>query len=130
MERFLKTLSEKSKKSFCEDRKVMWLVQVRQKHSTKLATDLLSYNKNALTASFRLACLEIRSRNEEAINSTRSRIYSIKVVYFQLYPRGVFLRIFTGYTRKCKGLDSREITSLPEIKKVIYMAPHKTVCIQ
>ena len=25
-------------------------------------------------------------------------------------------------TRKFKGLDSREITSLPEIKKVIYMA--------
>ena len=27
-------------------------------------------------------------------------------------------------TRKFKGLDSREITSLPEIKKVIYMARH------
>ena len=27
-------------------------------------------------------------------------------------------------TRKFKGLDSREITSLPEIKKVIYMTHH------
>ena len=27
-------------------------------------------------------------------------------------------------TRKFKGLDSREIISLPEIKKVIYMARH------
>ena len=27
-------------------------------------------------------------------------------------------------TRKFKGLDSREITSLPEIKKGIYMARH------
>ena len=27
-------------------------------------------------------------------------------------------------TRKFKGLDSREITSSPEIKKVIYMARH------
>ena len=35
-------------------------------------------NKNALTA-VSLACLEIRSRNEEVINSTRNRIYSLKV---------------------------------------------------
>ena len=39
-------------------------------------------------------------------------------------------------TRKFKGLDSREITSLPEIKKVIYMARHfnhritREICIQ
>ena len=31
---------------------------------------LFSKNKNALTAAITLACLEIRSRNEEAINST------------------------------------------------------------
>ena len=31
-------------------------------------------NKKALTAAASLACLEIRSRNEEAINSTRNRI--------------------------------------------------------
>ena len=36
-------------------------------------------NYNAPTAAFSLACLEIRSRNEEAINSTRNRIYSLKV---------------------------------------------------
>ena len=34
-------------------------------------------NKNALTAAFSHACLEIRSRNEEAINSKRNRIYSL-----------------------------------------------------
>ena len=28
------------------------------------------------------------------------------------------------YTREFKGLDSREITSLPEIEKVIYMVRH------
>ena len=43
-------------------------------------------NKNTLTAAFRLACLEIRSRNEEeTINSTRNMIYSLKVLYFPLY---------------------------------------------
>ena len=38
-----------------------------------------------------LACLEIRSRNEEAINSTRNIIYSPKVFYFLLYRRRYFL---------------------------------------
>ena len=42
-------------------------------------------NKNVLTAAFSLTCLEIRSRNEEAINSTRNRIYLLKVFYFLLY---------------------------------------------
>ena len=46
---------------------------------------------NALTAACRLAYLEIRSRNEEAINSTRNRIYSLKVFYFLLYRRRYFL---------------------------------------
>ena len=36
-------------------------------------------NKNALTV-VSLACLEIRSRNEEVINSTRNRIYSLKAL--------------------------------------------------
>ena len=39
-------------------------------------------DKNALTATFSLACLEIRSRNGEAINSTQNRIYSVKVFLF------------------------------------------------
>ena len=30
-------------------------------------------------------CLEIRSRNEEVINSTRNTSYSLKVFYFLLY---------------------------------------------
>ena len=41
-------------------------------------------NKNALTTAITLACLEIRSRNEEPINSTRNRIYLLKVFYFLL----------------------------------------------
>ena len=53
--------------------------------------------KNALTSACRLAYLEIRSRNEEAINSTRNRIYSLKVFYFLLHRRRVFFRIFTFY---------------------------------
>ena len=40
---------------------------------------IMSYNKDTLTAASSLACLEIRSRNEEVINSTRNRIYSLKV---------------------------------------------------
>ena len=36
-------------------------------------------NKNAVTAAFSLACLEIRLRNEEAINSIRNVIYLLKV---------------------------------------------------
>ena len=40
---------------------------------------------------FSLTCLEIRSRNEEAINSTRNRIYSLKVFYFLLYRRRYLL---------------------------------------
>ena len=35
-------------------------------------------NKNALTAALSLACMEIKSRNEEVINSTWYRIYSLK----------------------------------------------------
>ena len=97
-------------------------------------------------------CLEIRSRNGEAINSTRNRIYSLQVSCFLLHRCRVFFRIFTFYlflngfgirafsddwryvcgcrlyacikTRKFNGLDCREITSLPEIKKVIYMPRH------
>ena len=38
-------------------------------------------------------CLDIRSRNEEAINSMRNRIYSLKVFYFLLNRR----RYFCGY---------------------------------
>ena len=92
-----------------------------------------------------LACLEIRWRNEEAINSTRNMIYSLKVFYFLLYRRRCFLfvselistlvsddqkylcgsRLYACMnTRKFKGLDSRETTSLPDIQKVICMARH------
>ena len=93
-----------------------------------------------------LAWKEIRSRNEEAINSARNMIYSLKVFYF--LPSSYFIDVDTFYlclnwfrtrvsdnqkylsgsrlyayinTRKFKGLDSREITSLSDIEKVIYM---------
>ena len=42
----------------------------------------ITYNKNTITLAFRLARLEIRSRNEETINSTRKMIYSLKVWFF------------------------------------------------
>ena len=58
---------------------------------------VLGINKNALTVAFRLACLGIRSRNEEAINSARNRIYLLKVFYFLLYQHRVFFRIFAFY---------------------------------
>ena len=45
------------------------------------------HSKNALTAASGPACLEIRSRNEEAINSTRNMIYGLKVFYFLHYRR-------------------------------------------
>ena len=82
------------------------------------------YNKDALTAAFSLAYLEIRSRNEEAINSTLNRIYSLKVFHFLLYHRRYRgHRLYTCInTQNFKGLDSTEITSLPEIQKVIHMA--------
>ena len=41
-------------------------------------------NTIGLTAALSLACLKIRSRNEEAINSTQNRIYSLKVFHFLL----------------------------------------------
>ena len=42
-------------------------------------------NKNALTAAFSLACLEIKLRNEEEIDSKRNMIYSLKDFYFLPY---------------------------------------------
>ena len=55
----------------------------------------ITYNKNTVTAAFRLARLEIRSRNEETTNSTRNMIYSLKVwfFYFLLYQRRYFLLV-------------------------------------
>ena len=104
-------------------------------------------NKNALRKAFSLACLEIRSRNEEAMNSTRNGIYSLKVFCSlpTLATSSILQNIFSFYlflnwlstrasddlkyvwsrrlcpcinARKLKGLDSREITSLPEIEKI------------
>ena len=62
-------------------------------------TNFLVTNNNALTAAFSLAFLEIRSRNEEAINSTRNRIYSLKVFYFLLYRYRILL-YFLSFLRK------------------------------
>ena len=59
-----------------------WLTE--QKLHKSIGLSLSNSNKNALTAAVILACLEIRSRNEEAIIATQSRIYSLKVFYFLL----------------------------------------------
>ena len=59
---------------------------------TSIDHKLIIINKNALTEAFSLACLKIRLRNEEAINSTRNRIYSLKVFHSLLYSTG-----YTGY---------------------------------
>ena len=55
-----------------------------QNHGKKCLVTFQIENKNALTPGVCLACMEIRLRNEEAINSTQNRIYSLKV--FQLLP--------------------------------------------
>ena len=100
-------------------------------------------DKNALTTGLNFAYLEIRSRSEEAINSTAFTrwgfltSYFIDVDTFYLFLNWFSTRVSDDRkyvcgrrlyacinTRKFKGLDSREITSLPEIKKVIYMARH------
>ena len=100
-------------------------------------------DKNALTTGLNFACLQIRSRSEEAINSTAFTrwgfftSYFIDVDTFYLFLNWFSTRVSDDRkyvcgrrlyacinTRKFKGLDSREITSLPEIKKVIYMARH------
>ena len=90
-------------------------------------------NKNTLMAALSLACMEIKSRNEEAINSTWYRIYSVKnwfsarVSDDQKYPCNHRLYACMN-TWKFKGFDSRKITSLKEIKKVIDMAHHFNHC--
>ena len=101
---------------------------------------------NPLAAAFSLACLGIRSRNEQAINSTQNRFYLVKVLSYFIVVNTFYLFVdwFSMHvsndwnymyvcgrrlhacinTQKFKGLNSREITSLPEIKEVIYMARH------
>ena len=56
-------------------------------------TSSLFLHKNALSAASSLACLEMRSRNEEAINSSRNRIYSLKIFYFLFYRRRYVLLV-------------------------------------
>ena len=50
------------------------------------------YSQERSYSGVSLACLEIRSRNEEKINSTRNRIYSLKVFNFLLYRRSSILQ--------------------------------------
>ena len=89
----------------------------------------ITKNKNALTADLRLACLEIRSRNEEAINSTRNVIYSLKGFLLPTLSTSILFICFwidlvrvLATTRNTFAVAG--YTSLPEIKKVIYMARH------
>ena len=113
----------------------------------KYSLSILKHNKNVLTVAFSLACLEIRSRNKEAINSTTNTIYSLKVFYFLLYRSRYFLfvselilnsismhvsdnqkylygtRLYACMnTRKFKGLDSR--FSLPKINCMLIIKTH------
>ena len=74
------------------------------------------YNKDALTAGLSLTCLEIRSRNEEAINSTQNRIYSLKVFVLAIF-RGLRFRVFIFTTTK-QALDSGESTCLEPMWQV------------
>ena len=60
----------------------------------KHSSTVVYINENALTGAVWLACLEIRSRNEETINSTLNTIYSLKVFYFLLYRRRHFSFFF------------------------------------
>jgi len=99
-------------------------------------------------------------RNEEAINSTQNRIFSLKVFHVLLYRRSSVLqdiyflhrfwidRVRVYEYMKINGLDSREVISLPEMRaktwwtslwtwRVISIiienkrhAHHKTHCIQ
>ena len=114
----------------------------KKKEYIKGKSPLLIFIKNKNRRSY--ACLEIRSRSEEAINSTQNRIYSLEVFFFTSYFIDVdvdtfylFLNWFSMLvsddrkyvccrrlyacinTRKCKGLDSGEITSLPGKKSYL-----------
>ena len=99
------------------------------KRQIQIPQDSRTIDKNTLTAALSVACLEIRLRNEEVINSTRNRIYLLKnwistcVRNDQKYICGHRLYACIN-TWKFKGLASREITPSPEIKKVSYMARH------
>ena len=66
-------------------------------------------NKNALTAAFTLASLEITSRNEEAINSTRNGIYSLKDFYFLLYRRRYLYLFLNWFSARVKYVCGRRL---------------------
>ena len=71
----------------CDRKRYFWSSRSKsvQKQIKSIDVDKVGSNNRALTAAFRLDCLEIRSRNEEPINSTRNMIYSLKVFYFLPY---------------------------------------------
>ena len=74
--------------------------------------------------------LGVRSRNEEAVYSTRNTIYSLKLFtsyFIDVDTFYFFLNWFSEYA-KIQGPRFREMTSLPEIKKAIYMARHFNHC--
>ena len=54
----------------------------KKKEYIKGKSPLLIFIENKNRRSY--ACLEIRSRSEEAINSTQNRIYSLEVFFFLL----------------------------------------------
>ena len=72
-------------------------------------------NIDAFTVAVSLACLEIISRNEEAINFTRNRIYSLKVFtsYF------IDVEYSTGYILFCLFLNWFS-TRVSDDRKYVY----------
>ena len=62
-------------------------------------------------------CLEIRSRNEEAINSTWNRIYLLKVFYFLLYRHQYFL-LFSEFIIKVRVLATTGNTSAVQLQAI------------
>ena len=66
------------------------------------------------------------SFGKENFNLNTALFFMIYLLFFNEHFCYVYgRRLYTCInTRKFKGLDSREITSLPEIKEVIYIARH------
>ena len=71
-------------------------------------------------------------RNEEAINSTQNKISFLlyrlssilQDIYFLYHVQPFVSELIEYKNTKIKGLDLREMTSVPEIKNVINMARH------
>ena len=77
-------------------------------------------NKNALCSHISLACLEIRSRNEEAINSTPNGIYYTCQLFLR-YKREIFILGVLGFLKTTRSFPKipEEVQSLPKTSEVL-----------